>query len=52
MISLEDTIKKLGCRKKKCEYFDEDGPYTFCKAIFTEKSCMYKEGEEYLKYDR
>ena len=48
----EDAIKKFGCREKNCEYFIEDGVWTFCKAIFTEKSCTYKEGDKYIRYEK
>ena len=46
----EDAIKEFGCREKNCEYFIEDGVWTFCKALFSEKSCMYKKGDEYIEY--
>ncbi len=48
---LEKTIKKMGCREKECEYFNEGGAWTFCKALFSEKSCTYKDGDEYISYD-
>ncbi len=47
----EDAIKEFGCREKNCEYFIEDGVWTFCKALFTEKSCTYKEGDKYIEYE-
>ena len=46
----EDAIKEYGCREKNCEYFAEDGEWGFCKALFTEKSCTYKEGDENIEY--
>jgi len=47
----EETIKKLKCIKKKCKYFDKDGVYTFCLAVFTENCCSNKESKR-INYDR
>ena len=53
-IALEKIIKEMGCREKQCEYFikeSEKWAWTFCKALFSEKHCEYKDGDEYIKYD-
>ncbi len=42
----EEAIKKLECRDKKCPYFDEDGIWSFCSVIFTDKCCLNREEEE------
>jgi len=36
----EEAIKEFACREKECSHFKEDGIYSFCKAIFTEESCL------------
>ena len=40
--SKEEAIKELGCKEKKCEFLDENSPFSFCKAIFTENCCLRK----------
>ena len=39
-LSVKEAIKKMGCKKKECKHLDENGVYTFCKALFTEEFCM------------
>jgi len=39
-MSRREAIEKMKCKEKNCKYLDENGIYTFCRAVFTENSCL------------
>jgi len=45
-MSKKEAIEKLGCKEKECEHLDENGAWTFCKALFTEDMCLKQDGQE------
>lgn len=47
MKTKEQAIKELKCEEKKCKYFDKDGAWTFCKAVFTDHCCTNKKKDKY-----
>ena len=44
-MSKREAIKKMGCEEKQCKHLDPKGPYTFCRALFTEDMCNRKSKE-------
>ena len=45
-MSVKDAIKKMKCEEKECEHLDPNGPYTFCKALFTDDFCQKRENDK------
>ena len=43
MMTVKEAIEKMGCEEKECKFLDKNGPYTFCKALFTENMCNRKD---------
>jgi len=46
MYSKREAIEKMECKKRECKYLDENGIYTFCKAIFSEEFCKRRDKRE------
>jgi len=45
VMSKKEAIKKLGCKEKECNHLDENGVYTFCRALRTKNSCFERAKE-------